>query len=163
MSKNKSISDGGINGLGTGIVNTNSIEFKALQAEIIKHSKEQSKEQILENNLLSLRFQMESYLDRKEVVIIEVGWFLKEFIKTVGVKNKIFAEYIGFKDSNLSDLFSGKRKINIDLALKLGKIFKLDPELWIHIQSKNELIRMREENKNKYQKYSIDDLVRKAS
>lgn len=106
---------------------------------------------------------MEAYLNNKENTFIEVGWFLKECLKELNIKNKTFAEYIGFKESNLSALFSGKRKISSDLALKLGKIFRVEPTLWIHIQSKNELMRMEKENKKEYQNYSIDDLIKKAS
>lgn len=153
----------GVNGLGIGVVNINSEEFKELQASIIKRSIKQSKKQILNNNLLSLRFQMESYLVSSDDSIIEVGWFLKEFVKTLKIKNKLIAEYIGFKESNLSALYKGNRKINIDLALKLGRIFKVDPSLWVHIQSKNELIRMRMENEREYRKYNIEDLLKKAS
>jgi len=163
MKKSKKIIDEGINGLGIGIVNTNSKEFKALQEIIIKKSKKQSKKKILENKLLSLRFQMETYLEQKDNSIIEVGWFLKEFLRELNIKNKTFAEYINFQESNLSALFTGKRKVNIDLALKLGKIFRIDPTLWIHIQSKNELTRMEKENKKEYQRYNIDDLLKKAS
>lgn len=159
----KKIKDEGINGLGIGVVNTNSKEFKELQRIIIERSKKQPKKNIFENKLLSLRFQMESYLDGKDSAIIEVGWFLKEFLRELEIKNKKFAEYIGFQESNLSALFTGKRKINIDLALKLGKIFRVEPTLWMHIQSKNELIRLETENKKEYQKYSIDDLLKKAS
>lgn len=163
MKKKEIINEGGINGLGVGVVNTNSEEFKELQRIITAKSKKQSSKEILENKLLSLRFQMESYLRKQDPKIVEVGWFLKELLRELNIKNKVFAEYIEYQESNLSALFRGNRKINIDLALKLGKIFRVDPTLWIHIQSKNELLRMEEENKKEYQKYSIDDLLRKAS
>jgi len=162
MKKKKIINEGGIQGLGIGVVNTNSEEFKFLQKKIITESKKQSKQQILENHLLSLRFQMESYLRVDNEEIKEVGSFLKEYVKVLGIKNKVFAEYISFKESNLSALYNGTRKINIDLALKLGKIFKLEPSLWIHIQSKNEIKRMREKNEQAYNKYNIEDLLKKA-
>lgn len=163
MEKKKVVIDEGVNGLGIGVINTNSKEFKELQRIILEKSQKQSKKQLLENKLLSLRFQMESYLEQKENSITEVGWFLKEFLKELNIKNKTFADYIGFQESNLSALFRGKRKINIDLALKLGKIFRVEPTLWIHIQSKNELSRLARENKKEYQKYNIDDLLKKAS
>ncbi len=163
MKKKETINEGGINGLGIGVVNTNAEEFKELQRIILAQSKKQTKKQILENKLLSLRFQMESYLEKQTDPIVEVGWFLKEFLKELKIKNKVFAEYIEFQESNLSALFKGNRKINTDLALKLGKIFRVDPTLWINIQSKNELIRMREKNNKEYQKYNIEDLLKKAS
>ena len=159
MKQKKSVINEGVNGLGKGIINVNSLEFKELQKQIIAKSKKQSQKQILENKLLSLRFQMESYLMGNDNEIIEAGWFLKEYVRGLDIKNKVFADYIGFKESNLSALYKGTRKINIDLALKLGKIFKLNPTLWIHIQTKNELIKVKNENEKKYQKYSINDLV----
>ncbi len=159
MKQKKSVINEGVNGLGKGIINVNSLEFKELQKQIIAKSQKQSQKQILENKLLSLRFQMESYLMGNDNEIIEAGWFLKEYVRGLDIKNKVFADYIGFKESNLSALYKGTRKINIDLALKLGKIFKLNPTLWIHIQTKNELIKVKNENEKKYQKYSINDLV----
>lgn len=163
MSRKTEIIDDGVNGLGRGLVNTNSKEFKELQKSIASKAKSQSKSKILENKLLSLRFKMENYLNSKDNSFVEVGWFLKDCLRELNIKNKTFAEYIEFKESNLSALFSGKRKINFDLALKLGKIFRVEPTLWIHIQSKNELMKLAKENKQEYQNYNIDDLVRKAS
>lgn len=60
MKNENIINEGGVNGLGKGIVNTNSEEFKFLRAKILRESNNQTKEQKLENHLLSLRFQMES-------------------------------------------------------------------------------------------------------
>lgn len=162
MKKNKNLEDG-INGLGIGVVNINSKEFKELQRIINEKAGKLTKKQIQENKLLSLRFQMQTYLDSYDKTIIEVGWFLKEFLQQLEIRKKSFAEYLGLQESNLSALFKGKRKINIDLAIKLGTIFRVDPILWIHIQSKNELIRLHQENKKEYQKYSLKDLLKKAS
>jgi len=157
------LNDDGINGLGEPLVNTNSTEFKELQDVISKRSLNQSKSKVIENKLLSLRFTMENYLHNNDNSYVEVGWFLKELLRRLEIKNKTFAEYIDFKESNLSALFSGRRKVNFDLALKLGKIFRIDPALWIHIQSKNELIKLKKELRNAYKNYNIKDLIKKAS
>lgn len=163
MKKTINIQDGGVNGSGEALVNTNSLEFKELQKQIINKSKKQSKTRVIENKLLSLRFKMESYLQSKDSSSVEVGWFLKEYLKELNIKNKTFAEYIDFKESNLSALFAGRRKINYDLALKLGKIFRVEPSLWIHIQSKNELMKIEKENRKDYQNYNISELIKRAS
>ena len=63
---------------------------------------------------------------------------------------------------NLSALFKGKRKINPDLALKLGEIFRVDPTLWINIQSKNELLGVDKQRRMDYQKYRLEDLLKKV-
>lgn len=163
MKKQFSKNEEGINGSGKGLVNTNSKEFKELQAQIVSHSTKQSKTKVIENKLLSLRFKMENYLFSNENSYLEVGWFLKEYLKELNIKNKIFAEYIDYKESNLSALFAGRRKINYDLALKLGKIFNVEPTLWIHIQSKNEIMKIEKENSGDYQNYNIKELIKKAS
>jgi len=109
MLNKKDIAGGEVNGLGKGIVNVNSLEFKALKEQIIAKSQAQSEQQKLEHKLLSLRFQIETYLDRKDDTIIEAGWFLKEYIQSLGIRNKVFAAYVGLKESNLSALYKGTR------------------------------------------------------
>jgi len=150
----------GINGLGTGIVDTNSEDFKMLQQAIIEAYHKQTPEEIRENNLLSLKFQMQSYVEKRDnQELIEAGFFLKELINAIGVQQKVFADYIDYKASNLSALLNGRRKINADLAIKLGRIFDINPTLWINIQSKNELRKMQSQDMKKYEAYHLDALL----
>jgi len=164
MSKQKIINEGGIQGTGEGLVNQNSNEFKELQKLIEARSKELSESELIANQLLSLRFQMESYLSvehPKEV--IQVGEFLEEFVEALKIKKKEFAKYIEYKESNLSAIFKGRRKINTDLAIKFGEIFRMNPVIWLHIQSKNELIEIIDRNKKKYERYKLEDLLREVN
>lgn len=163
MKKNKIVNEGGINGLGESLVNTRSKDFIGLQ-EIIKSAyKEQSKEDRVNNDLLSIRFQMESYLNSSvSTSYISVGSFIEKFLKAIGVKKNRFAEYIDYEYSNLISLLKDRRKINSDLAIKLGQIFRIDPVLWLHIQSKNDLSKQMKD-KNIKRKYSLKDLLKKAS
>ena len=94
--------------------------------------------------------------------MLEAGWFLHEFIKALNIKKKIFADYIHTKESNLSALFSGKRRINADLAVKFGKIFGVKPVIWINIQSKNDIYKIESQRGNEYQTYSLSNLLEKA-
>ena len=150
----------GINGLGIGIVDTESEDFKLLQKAIIEEAKKQSPERIRANNLLSLKFQMQSYVEKRDnTELREAGFFLQELIRAVGVSQKVFAKYIDYKPSNLSALLKGRRKISIDLALKLGKTFNINPSLWINIQSKNELRKMQMQDMKKYEAYHLDALL----
>lgn len=95
--------------------------------------------------------------------IIQVGEFLEAYMEALKVKKRTLAEYIDYKESNLSAIFKGKRKINIDLAIKLGEIFRVDPALWLHIQSKNDLLEIIDRDKEKYQKYRLEDLLREVN
>jgi addiction module HigA family antidote len=81
-------------------------------------------------------------------------------VEIIGVSHKEFADYIGYKNSNLSALYSGKRRVNYDLALKLGAIFNIDAFLWLNLQNKTELLEIGEESGEKYQKYSLADLLK---
>lgn len=164
MSKQRIINEGGIQGTGEGLVNQNSKEFKELQKLIKSRSQELSESESITNQLLSLRFQMESYLSKdhpKE--LIQAGEFLEEFVDVLKIKKKDFAEYIEYKESNLSAVFKGRRKINTDLAIKFGEIFRVDPVLWLHIQSKNELLEIIERDKKKYGKYKLEDLLKEVN
>ncbi len=165
MAKEKKIiNPGGVNGSGKGIVNTNSKDFKALRKAIIEHAKNQSPQDRIKIELFSLKLQMESYISKvKPDEIINAGEFLGKFLKAIKVKNKIFAKYIDLEESNLSSIIKGRRKINTDLAFKLGQMFDLDPNLWLLIQSKNELLQVDKKRILKYKKYKLEELLKKVS
>lgn len=163
MAKQEEINAGGINGLGEGLVNTNSKDFLELKSQIKKLSKNHSQEQEIENRFISIRFQMESYLNSSSRDITKAGDFIEKFLKVIKVKKKDFAHYINWAESNFSDLLKGRRKINSDVALKLGSIFKMSPAIWLHIESKNDLLRELEGKEAEYKKYDLNDLMKKAS
>ena len=48
------------------------------------------------------------------------------FLLSLRIKKKAFAEYIDYKESNLSAIFKGRRRINPDLAIKFGEIFRVN-------------------------------------
>lgn len=162
MAKDKITNIGGINGLGKGLINTNAQDFKELQSMIKKLSSSQEEEERINNEFLSIRFQMESYLNSATDKVILAGEFIEKYLKVIDVKKKDFAQYIDYEESNLSALLKGRRKINTDIALKLGKIFKINPTIWLHIESKNELILEMQKKEEDYNKYSLQDLLRKA-
>lgn len=163
MAKKKIITEVGITGSGKGLVNTNSADFLFLKEQILRESKKQNKRQVAINHLLSLKYQMEDYFQNKNPSqIISIGTFLRKFIDVIGLKHNFFAEYIGIDETNFSALLRGRRKINLDIAIKLGKIFNVSPTLWLSIQNKNELLTINENRNSSYDKYNLDDLLKKA-
>lgn len=162
MAKDKEVNIGGVNGLGEGLINTNAKDFKELESMIKELSADQNEEERMKNEFLSIRFQMESYLNSATDKIILAGEFIEKYLKVIKIKKKDFAKYINYEESNLSALLKGRRKINTDIALKLGKIFKMNPEIWLHLESKNELIRETKDKKEDYDKYSLQDLLKKT-
>ncbi|MEZ4772029.1 MAG: HigA family addiction module antitoxin [Bacteroidia bacterium] len=153
----------GLIGSGSGLINPNSEDFRMLKEKIINHSAKIPVDEKIQIRIKGLKYKMETYL--KEGIpetIIPAGVFLKEFIEITGVSYKDFAAYIGCKNSNLSALLSGARKINYDVALKLGHIFNMEPEIWLNIQNRGELWEIHQQNATEYQKYQLADLLKKA-
>ena len=146
------------NGILTHQMDTNSVDFDKFQAKLLIKSRERSIEQRRNVELLSLKYQIEEYLQSDENDMKLAGAFLKQYLKTLQIKQTKFANYIGLKPSNFSKLLNGERPINYDLALILGKIFNIDPMLWIEIQAKNELSKLKNAEDNRYN-YSLSDLM----
>ena len=135
-------------------------EYKLIKGRIDSFLETQSPKQKIENKILSLKYKMEDYIDQKEPEnILFVGSFIRELLDIINIKDKNFAEYIGFSKYDFSKIVNGKRKLNSDLAIKLGQIFKIKPNLWIEIEIKNELFFLEKEKNNEYKKYSLDYLI----
>lgn len=89
MSKQKIINEGGIIGTGKGLVNQNSKELKELKRVIKEKSGELKEPELIANRLLSLRFQMETYLERENPKkIIQIGEFLEEYVEALKIKKR---------------------------------------------------------------------------
>ena len=147
------------NGVLTDRMNTNSAEFDEFQAILLNKSRQRSSKQKRSVELLALKYIIEDYLNTDSQKEKSVGYFLKQYLKTLQIQQNKFAEYIGLKPSNLSKLITGERPINYNLALIFGKIFKINPMLWIEIQAKNELNKIEKEKNNEYYNYSLHDLI----
>ncbi|MEN8227599.1 MAG: HigA family addiction module antitoxin, partial [Bacteroidota bacterium] len=129
------------------------------QAILLQKSRKRTDNQKRRIDLLTLKYQMEDYLNSDKSEVKSAGEFLKTILKSLHIQQKQFAEYIGIKPSNLSKLINGERTINYDLALIFGRLFNHNPMLWIEIQAKNELNRLANAERNKYSSYSLNDLM----
>ncbi|MFN8672765.1 MAG: hypothetical protein U0457_11885 [Candidatus Sericytochromatia bacterium] len=155
------INEEGIIGSQNSFIDISSNEYKKMQELLSQEYNKQTKKQILDNNIFSLKMKINHYLNDKNIIkIVFLGEFLKELIDIYDIKHKDFANYVDLTESNLSSILSGKRKISNDLAFKLDSIFKIDANIWINIQNKNELLLIKNKNVNKYKKYTIKDLVK---
>ncbi len=157
------INEGGINGIGDTKIDTSHRDFKILQEKIKARANSFSQEERLAHQFLSVRIQMESYLRSENTSEKKlIGDYLKILFGFLGIKNKELAEFIGLKESNFSAIINGKRKLNSDLAIKLGKIFSVDPILLLQIQNKNEVLEIKEQNSNIYNEFNLTNLLKHA-
>ncbi len=146
------------NGVLTEPMDTSTQDFTEFKNLLLGKAISQTEEQKLANKLMSLRIMLEDYLsaDIKKDSIINLGDFLKVYLKSLNIKQNKFAAYVGLKPSNFSKILSNERKLNIEMALVLEKLFKTNAMTWISIQIKNELTIS---NNKSFSKYSISDLI----
>ncbi|WP_432671146.1 helix-turn-helix transcriptional regulator [Flavobacterium sp. SM2513] len=134
----------------------------ALKKVIKSHASKQSKEQLVKNQLLSIQYRLEDYIQsEKEDEVLKILDFVKMYLKTLTITKKELATYFEMKDSNLHKYLSGERKLNAKLALKLSTFSHTKPEHWYRVQLKNEMIELNKEKANveAYKKYDYRNLV----
>ena len=135
---------------------------KSLSAFIQSHSEQQSEERKLRNELLSIQYQIEDYIDTENISKkLRLLDFIKMYLKTLNITQKKLADLFEMKDSNLHKYLIGERKLNPDLVLKLSSFTHLSPEYWLRVEVRNELIEItkEKERKNDYQKYDYRNLL----
>ncbi len=117
------------------------LEIQEIQADILKSSSKISEKKKVEYKLNALLHQMQEYVKNPNSdEVVKVGRFLEECLSTLNMKHKELAEHLGLNRPNLSAIINGKRKLNIELAYVLGKVFHTDGKLWLDVQVKNEWI-----------------------
>jgi antitoxin HigA-1 len=131
-------------------------QIKAMAKEL--HAN-RSAEQILKNEVLSIRYQMEAYADADEKQIsrpVSLVTFLQAYLSVMGLSFRKFATAIEMNDANLKKYISGERKFNADLAKKFGRFFHTSPLTWMKVYQLNDLIQLRSERVEKrYDKYDF--------
>lgn len=135
-----------------------------IKAYITEETKKQSGERILRNNMLSVQYQIEDYLESENIdgdKTLEIEHFVKLYLSEMNLTQTKFAKAIEIQPSNLYKYLKGTRKLNADLALKFSYFFNTNPEIWIMIQVKNEIIQLKRENSNKsrYKKYDYKNVL----
>ncbi len=64
---------------------------------------------------------------------------LKDFIEPLGLTRYRVAKAIGVPQRRVDEICSGKRAMTADTALRLGRFFSLEPQLWMNLQSQYDL------------------------
>lgn len=132
--------------------------------KIIKSlSQKQTKERIIRNELLSIQYKIEDYIqnENEDGPALKILDFIKMYLKTLNITKKDLATYFEMKDSNLQKYLSGERKLNTEVALKLSGFSHVKPEYWYRIQIKNELSDLNKKKKHldDYKKYDYRNLI----
>jgi plasmid maintenance system antidote protein VapI len=119
-----------------------------------------SSEEKINDILTGFRFSLKNYADKEnpEVVIL-LGQFLNLLLKQIKIKKGVFAEYIGISPRNINKYFNGERKFSIEYGLILERLFKINAEILLEVQLKNELIEAKRSHRGEYDKFNLSDLI----
>ena len=132
-------------------------EITQLKDEAKKNAKKRTPEQRLKNELMTLQFEMEKYLTDNTSTPrrLTLEKVVSNYLGILNFPFRKFALHLDTTDGNLRKYLSGERKFNTDLAMKFGHFFHTSPELWLHLQLKNELSHLKREKKQvkHYEKY----------
>lgn len=87
---------------------------------------------------------------------IHPGEVLNDELKGRGIKQKEFAQQTGIPQTQLNEIIKGKRGINADVALLIGKVLKMDATVWLGLQSNYELDAAKVNMKNMERMAALD-------
>ncbi|MBL0340890.1 MAG: helix-turn-helix domain-containing protein [Bacteroidetes bacterium] len=137
-------------------------KMSRLNEFVLSESKKQSPERKLRNELLAIKFQIEDYIEKDKIDSeMRILDFVKLYLKLLKLSQKQLASIFEMKDTNLYKYLIGERKLNQDLVFKLSSFSQTPPELWYHVQTKNELHELRKGKGQlkKYDKYHYKNFV----
>ena len=129
---------------------------------IKKQSANQSKERKIRNKLLSIQYKLEDYIEKDEIKeneVLDILDFIKMYLKALDITKKDLAKYFGMRDSNLHKYLTGKRKLNPEIVLKISSFSRTKPEYWYRVQVKNEIVKLKKEDKKEYDRYDYEGLL----
>lgn len=144
---------------------TLTIDEKILIKERAKiHHASRSQKDIVRNQMLSVLFRFEEYLQEEDIQpkeIHTIEYFVGQFIKVLALNKTQFASYIDTDVSNLNKYLRGQRSFNKELAMKFAHFFHTPVDIWLKVQLKNDLIILQEEEKSKkYNKYDYRKAIK---
>jgi len=126
------------------------------------HDSKRTKEQRLKVELLAIQYKLEDYLNSdgnsEELRVID---FVKMYLKVLNITQKRLAQLFEMQDSNLHKYLTGDRKLNASVVLKLSSFSHTNPEYWLRLEVKNELMQIKKEqaHNNSYKKYDYRNLL----
>ena len=119
-----------------------------------------SSEEKINDILTGFRFSLKNYANNENPEdIILLGQFLNSLLKQIKIKKGVFAEYIDISPRNINKYFNGERKFSIEHALILEKLFKINAEILLEIQLKNEIIDAKRSHQGEFDKFNLSDLL----
>ena len=64
---------------------------------------------------------------------------LKDFIEPMGLTRYKVAKSISVPQRRIDEICTGQRAMSADTALRLGRLFAIDPQVWMNLQAQYDL------------------------
>jgi len=69
---------------------------------------------------------------------------LEEFLKPMNISQYRLAKDISVPQRRISEITQGKRSITADTALRFGRFFGMEPQFWLNLQVRYDLLKAEE-------------------
>jgi addiction module HigA family antidote len=76
---------------------------------------------------------------KKHLAPIHPGAYLKELLEELEISQYRLAKDIGVPAMRINYVVNGKRPVNAELALRLGRYFGQNPRYWLNLQSRYDM------------------------
>ena len=79
-------------------------------------------------------------MTRRKNIIHPGEILLEEFLKPMGISQSKLALDLRVPATRINAVVRGRRAITADAALRLGKYFGVEPEFWLNLQNRHDLL-----------------------
>ena len=76
---------------------------------------------------------------KKKIPPVHPGAYLKELLNELALSQYRLAKDIGVPAMRINYIINGKRPVNAELALRLGRYFGQNPRYWLNLQSRYDM------------------------
>ncbi|QTA78164.1 Toxin-antitoxin system, antitoxin component [Desulfonema limicola] len=74
---------------------------------------------------------------------------LGEFLEPMGISRARIAKSLSVPESVITDIIQGKKSVTADIALRLGRYFRMSPQFWMGLQNHYDLAIAEDELENR--------------
>ena len=78
-------------------------------------------------------------MTKKSIKPVHPGFYLKELLDELKLSQYRLAKDLGIPAMRINYVINGKRPVNAEMALRLGRYFGQAPRYWINLQSRYDM------------------------
>ncbi len=77
---------------------------------------------------------MSNYVEYGNKIAFHPGYYIKEYIESMGLTQEDFANRLGTTPKNVSYIVRGEQSISVDIAIKLSRLIGTTVKYWLNLQ-----------------------------